>query len=128
MKKRIFLSFLLIVLILCSSLSGAFAKDQLDARTIAQVNKPGVIFVYTKWTANMYWKDWELKNTIYNDITGVVDELYETGQISAAEYMPTFIAYFAYYMIDYAYYTGSTRNTSGSIGGHGTGFIITPDG
>ena len=128
MKKRIVLAILLIVILSLSILPSAFGAEKMDASMIAQVNKPGVIFVYSKWTATMVWYDWYIDDSIYSDINAYIGQLQDTGQVDSSNFWPTYIYLFTANMVDYAYTTGDSNKSSGWIGGSGTGFIITPDG
>ena len=127
MKKRIVLVLILVLFVALAAIPGAFAAEQQDARRIAQVNKPGVIYVYSRWTATMLWNEWAVYDDLYNDVfTYVVD--YLGIDYGSSSFWPTYISLFIDNMLDYAYYTGGSNTTSAWIGAHGTGFIITPDG
>lgn len=128
MRKRIILSIVMVVFLVLSVVPGAFAAERMDTRMIAQINKPGVIFVYSRWTATMVWNEWAVDDSLYTDINDVMNYYWENGEVDDSTWWPTYISLFINNMYDYAYYTGAVHNTNGWIGGSGTGFIITPDG
>ncbi|MCL1830925.1 MAG: trypsin-like peptidase domain-containing protein [Oscillospiraceae bacterium] len=127
MKKRIILALILVLFIALAIIPNAFAAEQQDARMIAQVNKPGVIYVYSRWTATMLWNEWAVYDDLYDDVFYYVVE-YLGIDYGSSSFWPTYISLFIDNMLDYAYYTGGSNTTSAWIGAHGTGFIITPDG
>ena len=128
MKKRIILAVIMVIFVTLAAIPGAFAAERMDTRMIAQVNKPGVIFVYSRWTATMVWNEWAVDDSLYSDLNSTMDYLWSAGQVDNSNWWATYISLFIQNMLDYSVYTGGSHTTQGWIGGSGTGFIITPDG
>jgi len=131
MKRRVktLCATILVLLVLMSTLSfGASAAETMDTRTLAMVNKPGVVLMYTTYTANVTWYEIEFRNSYYQDLNEVVWYYINEGIISESQYWQYMIYYMATYMLDYAFYTQKSYTEYMSIGFVGTGFIITPDG
>ncbi|MCL2538824.1 MAG: trypsin-like peptidase domain-containing protein [Oscillospiraceae bacterium] len=100
----------------------------MDTRTLAMVNKPGVVLMYTQYTANVSWKEIDMENSYYYDLDEAVRSYISAGYIAESQYWEYMIYFMSAYMVEYAYYTGNVYSESMSIGFVGTGFIITPDG
>jgi len=100
----------------------------IDTRTLAAVNKPGVVMLYTIWTADMTWYEIEVGDEIGDYIDAAISSLIASGQVTESNYWPTFIQLFATYL-PYCYYnTGNTSTEQVSTRAYGSGFIVTPDG
>jgi len=106
----------------------ASAADVMDTRTLAMVNKPGVVLIYTQFTAYVTWKEIAFQNTYYSDLDAAVRSYIREGYIYDSQYWEYMIYFMSAYMIDYAFYTGKSSKEYMSVGAVGTGFFITPDG
>ncbi|MDR3085805.1 MAG: serine protease, partial [Christensenellaceae bacterium] len=129
MKKRI-LPVLLAVLLLCTLLSTALAADAMDTRTLATVNKPGVVLVQTVWTADVTWYEFAFNDSMYDDLSDAVAGMVQYGQIGSSdeEIYRAMIVLMINYMENYAFFTGNSETEQMSTAAVGTGFIVTPDG
>ena len=54
MKKRLVTS-ILVALLLLITLPSTILAAQGDTRTLATLNKPGVVLIQTTWTADVTW-------------------------------------------------------------------------
>ena len=125
--KRFF-AICIMVVVMLALVPSAMAAEVMDTRTLAMVNKPGVILVYTQWTATVNWREIDLYNDYFYDLDSYVRYYISEGYISQNDYWPYMIYFMSTNMIDYAYYTGNNYTEYMSTGATGTGFIITPDG
>jgi hypothetical protein len=55
LKKTACLAFC--ICLICGLSGTAFAADSIDPRTLAMVNKPGIVLVQTVWTADITWHE-----------------------------------------------------------------------
>jgi len=100
----------------------------MDTRTLAMVNKPGVVMLYTVWTADMKWYEIDVYDSIGDTIAADINTMVRKGQVTDATLWPTFIQLYASYLPYYAYHTGNTNTEKVTTRAYGSGFIITPDG
>lgn len=104
------------------------ATGPMDTRTLAMVNKPGVVMMSTQWTADMTWYEFAVDDTISDAILSDVLILMENGEIGEDDFMSVFIQLFAAYLPSYAFHTGNANTEQVSTYAYGSGFIVTPDG
>ncbi len=118
------------VLLLFAALPMFAQAENMDTRTLATVNKPGVVLVYTTWTATMKLYEFTLDSSFEEAITEEILARVSTGEIASdeASIMSAYIQLFTQHMKDYAVFTGNVDTKEVSASGIGTGFIVTPDG
>lgn len=112
-------------------LSSASAAEPMDTRTMAMINKPGVVLIYTTWSANVVINDFAIDPQIYDDMDANIQEQVDSG-IMNPDNPNNFVAAYLNLLTDwlpyYAYPTGQTIDQPASASFVGTGFIVTPDG
>ena len=102
----------------------------MDTRTLAMINKPGVVLVYTEWTATMTFHEFSFDDSMYDVLTLQVEQLLKQGQISSDEtsIYSAMVQLMIMQMSEYAFFTGNSETLQVSTGAIGTGFVVTPDG
>ncbi|MGI6142031.1 MAG: S1C family serine protease, partial [Caldicoprobacterales bacterium] len=127
-KKVIY--FLLCICLFCSLSSTALADEPMDTRTLAMVNKPGVVLVQTLWTADITWYEFSLDSSFEEDLAYTIEEMVLNGIIPNTEeaMYSAMVQLMAENMIYYAFPTGNVQTETASTATVGTGFIVTPDG
>ena len=122
----IFCATLLLALMVCPTV--AFAEP-LDTRTLAMVNKPGVVMLYTEYTADMTWYELSVnEDSISEAIVADLSVMVQNGQVSESNVWPTFVQLYAQYLSTHSFQTGNAETEKVSTGAYGTGFIVSPDG
>jgi len=127
----------IVVMILISFLLLPFAvsaeeteDSTLSARSLAMINKPGVVLVQTVWTADLTLYEFSFQSGFEEDLTNMILTMVEEGTIANDEY--SMYSAMVQLMIEnmglYAFSTGNVYTETASIAVVGTGFIITPDG
>ena len=108
----------------------AFAAEAIDTRTLATVNKPGVVLVQTLWTADVTWYEFSFDSSFEEDLIAVVEEmvLNETIPNTDEAIYATMVQLMIENMEYYAFTTGNVQTETTSTAAVGTGFIVTPDG
>ena len=123
---------LVIALTLFVAIPLSFAAEDpqsaMDTRTLATVNKPGVVMLYTVWTANMTWYELGVKDELDDVISLELENMINKGQVTEANVWSTAIQLYAAYLPNYSFHTGNTSTQTVSTRAYGSGFIITPDG
>lgn len=129
MKKRLVIS-ILVALLLILWLPSAMLAAQGDTRTLATLNKPGVVLIQTTWTADVTWYEFSIDNSLETDLVDAVENMIENGQIGTSdqEIYQAMVALMIEYMEYYAFTTGNVSTEQMSTAAMGTGFIVTPDG
>ncbi len=129
MKKRLVIS-ILVALLLILWLPPAMLAAQGDTRTLATLNKPGVVLIQTTWTADVTWYEFSIDNSLETDLVDAVENMIENGQIGTSdqEIYQAMVALMIEYMEYYAFTTGNVSTEQMSTAAMGTGFIVTPDG
>lgn len=129
MKKRLVIS-ILVALLLLLWLPPAMLAAQGDTRTLATLNKPGVVLIQTTWTADVTWYEFSIDNSLETDLVDAVENMIENGQIGTSdqEIYQAMVALMIEYMEYYAFTTGNVSTEQMSTAAMGTGFIVTPDG
>ncbi len=129
MKKRVFALYLAAFLVL-TAFAGSAAAENIDTRTLATINKPGVVLVQTLWTADVTWSEFSFYDGFEEDLQYEVTRMVEDGEIAATEeaILHAMVTLMADYMEYYAFYTGNATTEQMSTAAVGTGFIVTPDG
>ncbi|MDR0490420.1 MAG: trypsin-like peptidase domain-containing protein [Oscillospiraceae bacterium] len=117
-----------LAVMISAMLTGAVFASPMDTRTLAMVNKPGVVMLYTEYTASMTWYEFMIDDGIYDYITSDIVDMLENGEIGEYDVMSAVIQLFTEYLQYFAYTTGNSRTDMVSTGYVGTGFIVTPDG
>ncbi|NLJ40881.1 MAG: peptidase S1, partial [Clostridiales bacterium] len=122
----------LFVVLMAAMVQPVAAQDNItiDTRTLAMVNKPGVVLVQTTWTADLTFYEFAFTNGFEQDLVDTVYYLVETGSIDNTEeaMFSAMIQLMADNMIDYVFSTGNVYQEQTSTAAVGTGFIVTPDG
>ncbi|MCL2826207.1 MAG: S1C family serine protease [Eggerthellaceae bacterium] len=112
-----------------AALPAVAMADTMDTRTLAMVNKPGVVLVYTDYTADMTWYEVGIDDGIWDDILADMTTMSNNGQLNTSnDVYSAYVQLYAKYMYEYAYTTGNTQTSQVDTGVMGTGFIVTPDG
>jgi serine protease Do len=120
----------LCIILSCSLYSTAFGNVPMDTRTLAMINKPGVVLVQTLWTADITWYEFSLDSSFDHDLAVAIEELVLSEAIPNTEeamysaMVQLIIENMAYYMFP----TGNFQTETVSTATVGTGFIVTPDG
>jgi serine protease Do len=129
MKKRLVTS-ILVALLLLITLPSTILAAQGDTRTLAILNKPGVVLIQTTWTADVTWYEFSIDDSLETDLVDAVESMIENGQIgtSEQEIYQAMVALMIDYMEYYAFTTGNVSTELMSTAAVGTGFIVTPDG
>ena len=84
MKKRLVIS-ILVALLLILWLPPAMLAAQGDTRTLATLNKPGVVLIQTTWTADVTWYEFSIDNSLETDLVDAVENMIENGQIGTSD-------------------------------------------
>ena len=131
--KRIFklISLTLAMMFLLTLLPVTALAAPMDTRTLATINKPGVVLVYSEWTATMVLREFAFDDSMYDMLTQQVEYLIYQGQIAEGDQNAIYSAMvqlMIMQMADYAFYTGNSETMQVSTGAIGTGFVVTPDG
>lgn len=121
---------MLCICLICSLSSTALADEPMDTRTLAMVNKPGVVLVQTLWTADITWYEYSLDSSFEQDLLYIIEEMVLSGTIPNTEeaMYSAMVQLMAENMIYYAFPTGNAQTETASTATVGTGFIVTPDG
>lgn len=134
MKKRVTRCLLLCVvmaLVLAqAALPARAAAQPMDTRTLAMVNKPGVVLVQTVWTADLTFYEFAMSDDLETDLVDMVLAMIANGEIPNTEeaIMSAMVQLFIQNMWYYSFYTGNVYTEQTSAAAIGTGFIVTPDG
>lgn len=129
MIKRIFIGIFAAVLLLIGIPQVAYAAP-MDTRTLATINKPGVVLVQTTWTADVTWYEFDIDDSFSYDLELELERMVAAGEVgtSEQELYQAMVALMISYMEYYAYSTGNIETEQMSTAAVGTGFIVTPDG
>ena len=129
MKKRVFALYLAAFLAL-TAFAGQAAAQTIDTRTLATINKPGVVLVQTMWTADVTWSEFAFYDGFETDLQDEVLRMVDDGEIPATEeaVIHAMVSLMANYMEYYAFYTGNATTEKMSTAAVGTGFIVTSNG
>lgn len=129
MIKRIFIGIFSAALLLIGIPQAAYAAP-MDTRTLATVNKPGVVLVQTTWTADVTWYEFSIDDSFTYDLELELERMVEAGEVGSSEQelYQAMVALMISYMEYYAYSTGNIETEQMSTAAVGTGFIVTPDG
>ncbi len=102
----------------------------LDTRTLAMVNKPGVVLLQTVWTADITLYEFAFDSSFETDLTQSISNMVTSGSIPNTEeaMYSAMVKLMIDNMIYYAFNTGNTYTETASTAAVGTGFIVTPDG
>ena len=132
MKRTLkLISLMLVMMFLLTLLPAPALAAPMDTRTLAMINKPGVVLVYTEWTATMTLYEFAFDDSMYDVLAQQVEQLVWQDQISADDdnaIYSAIIQLMIMQMSDYAFYTGNSETMQVSTGAIGTGFVVTQDG
>lgn len=136
LKSIYLLLCLLFTLLLIGTVPMAYASDipnrgePLDTRTLAMINKPGVVLVQTTWTADITFYEFDFIDGFEEDLTYAIAALVEEGSIAnTTEAMySAMVQLMIESMGSYIFYTGNSSKEQVQSYAVGTGFIVTPDG
>jgi len=109
----------------------ALAQSQeMDTRTMAMINKPGVVFLYTTWSADVIVPDIAIDEVIYDDMWADIEAQLDSGQMSDTpeNYVHAYMYLLTEWLPYYAYLASEGTPQTMSVSYMGTGFIVTPDG
>ncbi|HHU04488.1 MAG TPA: trypsin-like serine protease [Fastidiosipila sp.] len=129
MKKQL-LSLILVFLLAFMLLSAVVTAEPMDTRTLATINKPGVVLVYTTWTADVTWYEFAFDDSLEADLSAEIERMIAQGEIGSSdeEVYRAMVWLLINYLEYYAFTTGNVQTENLSSGAVGTGFIVTPDG
>lgn len=131
MKLKKYIIFILVAAFLCFAPVTAASAEEMDTRTMAMVNKPGVVFLYTTWTADVVIPGLALDELIYSDMDYYVQSMIDTGEMSPDDpgnFVTAYITLLTEWLPYYVYDTDSPISQTAYASFSGTGFIVTPDG
>lgn len=120
----------LCICLICGLSGTAFAADSIDPRTLAMVNKPGIVLVQTVWTADITWHEFSFRGDFEQDLVAAIELLVLEGAIPNTEeaMYSAMVQLMIGNMEYYAFSTGNVFSETTSTASVGTGFIVTPDG
>jgi hypothetical protein len=120
----------LCICLICGLSGTAFAADSIDPRTLAMVNKPGIVLVQTVWTADITWHEFSFRSDFEQDLVAAIELLVLEGAIPNTEeaMYSAMVQLMIGNMEYYAFSTGNVFSETTSTASVGTGFIVTPDG
>ncbi|MEI6101310.1 MAG: trypsin-like peptidase domain-containing protein [Eubacteriales bacterium] len=131
MKLKKLFCFIAASIFLILPFSTALAAEQTDTRTMAMINKPGVVLIYTTWSADVIIPEFNLDETIYSDMDANIQEQVDAGTMNpndptnfVSAYMNLLTDWLPYYTVS----TGKDLSKTASVSYVGSGFIVTPDG
>ncbi|NLC42920.1 MAG: trypsin-like serine protease [Clostridiales bacterium] len=128
LKKVTF--FLLCLCLVFNLTSITFATEVIDTRTLATINKPGVVLVQTLWAADVTWYEFSFDSSFEEDLVAVIEDWVLNEVIPNTE--EAMYAAMVQLMVEnmeyYAFTTGNVQTEKTSTAAVGTGFIVTPDG
>ncbi|NLC25308.1 MAG: hypothetical protein GX777_01580 [Fastidiosipila sp.] len=78
MKKRLVILILVFLLVFTLMPVGITAAP-VDTRTLATINKPGVVLIYTTWTADVTWYEFAFDDSLDADLTAEIELMIENG-------------------------------------------------
>jgi len=104
------------------------SAEPMDTRTLAAVNKPAVVMLYTVWTADMTWYEFVANDSINDAIIADLTTMMKNGQVDENNFVSAYIQLYARYLPQYAFQTGNAKTDRVSTRAYGSGFIVTPDG
>ncbi len=127
--KRIACLLLSFLLFLGAS-GDTFAAEPMDTRSLAMLNKPGVVLVQTRWTADITWYEFAFYDDFQELLSEAIEEMVVNGSIPNTEQAmySAMVRLMSENMSYYAFSTGNSKTESASTAAVGTGFIVTPDG
>ena len=108
----------------------AIQAQEMDTRTMAMINKPGVVFLYTTWSADVVVPDIAVDELIYDDMWYNIEAQLESGEMSdiPENYVAAYMNLLTEWLPYYAYLASDGYTETMSVSYLGTGFIVTPDG
>ncbi len=131
MKIKRLLCLMTAVLLLLLPLSAAAAQEEeMDTRTMAMLNKPGVVLLYTTWSADVIVPDIAIDEVIYDDMWTNIESQLNSGEMSdrPENYVAAYMNLMTEWLPYYAYLASDGYSQTMSVSYMGTGFIVTPDG
>ena len=84
MKKQL-LSLILVFLLAFMLLSAVVTAEPMDTRTLATINKPGVVLVYTAWTADVTWYEFAFDDSLEADLSAEIERMIAQGEIGSSD-------------------------------------------
>ena len=132
MKRIVRILSLVIIAVMFMALVplGTLAEEA-DIRTIATINKPGVVVVWSRWSAVLRIREFSLDDTLYEELEKQINQLVKDNKINKDDTNAVYSAMIQLMIIqmgDYAFFNGNVETREASTFAMGTGFIITPDG
>lgn len=131
MKLKKFFILILVAAFLCFAPMTAASAEELDTRTMALINKPGVVFLYTTWSADVVIPGLVFDDAIWTDMDAYIQGMIDTGEMSPEDpnnFVTAYMNLLTTYLPDYTYDSGAPYSETASASFSGTGFIVTPDG
>lgn len=124
------LCLLLAAVLLMALFPAAALAEPMDTRTLATINKPSVVIVWTTWTATMTLREFSFNDSLFETLEQQVAQLVSQGKVpndNNAIYS-ALVQLMIQQMGEHAFYTGNTETQQVSTSAFGTGSFITPDG
>ena len=105
-------------------------EEEMDTRTMAMINKPGVVLLYTTWSADVIVPDIMVDEVIYDDMWDNIAAQLDSGEMSdrPENYVSAYMTLMTEWLPYYAYLASDGYSQTMSVSYTGTGFIVTPDG
>ncbi len=102
----------------------------MSTRTLAMINKPGVVLVQTVWTADLTLYEFAFDSSFEDDLIYTIEGMIMDGIIADDEYSmySAMVQLMIENMAFYTFPTGNISKETASTAAVGTGFIVTPDG
>lgn len=128
--KLIIVFILFAIIIPSTGIASSISYATIDTRSLAMINKPGVVLIQTVYTADITLYEFAFDSSFETDIINTITMWLEDGTIQNTE--EAMYSAMVQLMIDnmayYAYNTGNIYTETASTATVGTGFIVTPDG
>lgn len=106
------------------------SAEAISTRSLAMINKPGVVLLQTVWTADITFYEFSFAPEFEEDLIYTISAMVEEGTIANDEYSmySAMVQLMIENMYYYTFYTGNVYTEASSTAAIGTGFIVTPDG
>ncbi len=131
MKFKKYIIFILVAAFLCFAPVTTASAEETDTRTMALINKPGVVFLYTTWYADVVIPGLAFDDAIWTDMDYYVQSMIDSGEMSPDDpnnFVTAYMNLLTDYLPAYTYDSGTPYSQTASASFCGTGFIVTPDG
>ncbi|HKL79132.1 MAG TPA: trypsin-like peptidase domain-containing protein [Mobilitalea sp.] len=126
----LFITFLLTPCVISAEETDNTVISTLSTRSLAMINKPGVVLLQTVWTADLTLYEFSFVSEFEEDLAYTIGTMIEDGTIANDEYSmySTMVQLMIENMSYYTFSTGNVYTETASTAAVGTGFIVTSDG